>query len=267
MSSVKNELYVLPAIVLGHTIRKFSCEKEMIMIVGEYVGEKSREALRRVGFQVREYPAFDCRHLSKGYGFGYFADIPGAPMKLYCWNNTQFDTVIYVDSDVMLLSSIDELFTMFELTENEMAGSYCTRPGQVDPCFNSGLVVLRPSTRIFDGIMKTWNHIQDTVGCVDDQSFLFHYFSLEGRNFHLFPYAYNVRRESYHPMKVYHPAGYKPKKPWLVSVSREEAKNIPILNFPDDMYKVWWFQVYEALQTYGLESWYTEWSKVAHARE
>ncbi len=103
----------------------------------------------------------------------------------------------------------------------------------------------------------------DTVGCVDDQSMLYHFFTQTGYRVNLLPFAYNVRRQNYHPMRIYHFGGERPAKPWQVPLSREQAENVALIDLPLDMYKVWWFNLYEAIDRYKLHDWWAQTSLYA----
>ena len=108
--------------------------------------------------------------------------------KLHLWNMTRFDTVIFVDIDLLLLRPPDELF---DLGCTFAAAS--ERLGQ-PLAVNSGMLVVKPSARVFT---KLW----DSVGrfpSVDssDQGFIQAYFRsyLERETRCSLPHQYNLLR-------------------------------------------------------------------------
>jgi alpha-N-acetylglucosamine transferase len=69
----------------------------------------TRDLLRKAGFEVQVKPSLDCMS-AHGSGASEIALYPGEYMRLYGWNMTQYDKIVYVDCDIMLLDNIDELF-------------------------------------------------------------------------------------------------------------------------------------------------------------
>ena len=175
-------------------------------------------------------------------------------MRFHAWNFTQFTKIIYFDADLVPMTNIDDIFRL----DAEMSASYCARPGVVDPCFNAGLLMFKPSAKTYSELMDMWKHLSKGGSCPNDQVLLWHYYADRDR-WTPFPYAYNVRRHIYHPMKVYHFACCLTPKPWKVSQvpTREETLKFegPIKK-PWDMVIVWWRYFYQALDEFHLHSWY-----------
>jgi alpha-N-acetylglucosamine transferase len=136
LTAVANNNYVTPTLALAHTLDQFSCVKTKVALVPEdleLVSETTRDLLRKAGFEVRVKPSLDCMS-AHGSGASEIALYPGTNragpkllilfvsdtwslftfageyMRLYGWNMTEFDKIVYVDCDIMLLDNIDELF-------------------------------------------------------------------------------------------------------------------------------------------------------------
>ncbi|KAL6076854.1 exostoses (multiple)-like 2 [Balamuthia mandrillaris] len=256
LTATINDDYVVPAVALAHSIQKFSCVKTMLAIISDALSPSSRNALTRAGWQLLERPPLDCAHEGQE-GIDDLAKIRGAHMRFHAWNLTEYDRLIYMDCDIMLLDNVDELFEM-PLEHDEIYASYFAAPGVVTWGLNSGIMVLRPSEATCVAMLKEWRALFSTTGCMNDQPYLWIFFSQPGRQMRFLPYAYNVRKDVYHPMRVYHLAGPRPQKVWLYPRSREEAKNVPIINTPEDVSSVWWFMFYDALDGFGLHEWWQQ---------
>ena len=168
--------------------------------------------------------------------------------------------------------NIDELFDIAE----DFAAAPCSRPGVLDPCFNAGLLVFRPDSKFYQGIMKLWRETTEKDTCPTDQELLNDYYADAGK-LKLLPYAYNIRRVIFRPMKSFHFACCRPAKPWTSKCrpNRKEAMNFngPILSL-DDMAFVFWKNFYDLLGKYKLEGWWSstkffrpkqEFGNVSHA--
>ena len=257
LSALVNDDYAVPTIVLGHMLRRLSCEKSMIVLLSEGVSEPAREALRKVGWTVRTVEHLDCVWMRKKLGQKAFrgkSDIIGTHTRFHAWNYTQFSKMIYVDSDYMPLTNIDDLFDL----DTDFAAGPCGRPGVLDPCFNAGLLVFRPNEADYENIFQMWYSISGRYSCPNDQVLLWHYFA-DNNRWTVLPYTYNVRRIVFRPMKAYHFACCMPPKPWSSKCrpSRREAKdfNGPIMHV-DDLAIMFWKNFYEALTIYKLDDWW-----------
>ena len=258
-----NDDFVVPSLVLGHSIRTFSCQREMVAFISEDVSEATREALRSVGWDTRLVEEMDCKWMDAKVGlkrersfFGRFLGhgIKGTHTRLHAWNYTEFSKIIYVDADYMLMTNIDELFDIPE----EFAAAPCSRPGVLDTCFNAGLTVFRPDAAYYKEIMKLWRETTLQDICPNDQQLLNDFYA-DISNWKTLPYAYNIRRFLFRPMKSFHFACCRPPKPWSAECrpSRKEAADFdgPILLL-DDMAILFWKNFYELLKKYKLEAWW-----------
>ena len=255
LTAMMNDNYAIGAVYLAYILKKLSCSHNMISLATNGVSQSSIDAMRKVGFDVRVLEPLDCNWMDRKKGIPVrHIGLPGTHMRFYAWNYTEYKKIIYLDPDVMPLNSIDELFTK----DGELMASYCSRPGIVDPCFNAGLLVFEPSHKSYNEIMDLWSSLSRGSACPNDQVLLWHYYADQGRWTSL-PYAYNVRRYLYHPMKVYHYACCLTKKPWQVEEkpSREQclAFKGPLVE-PEDVIVLWWKYFYEALDEYSLHGWY-----------
>ena len=263
LTVMTNDDFVVPSLVLGHSIRTFSCHKNMIAFISENLSDATREALRSVGWDTRLVEEMDCSWMDAKVGgdrnSGFFGRplghrIKGTHTRFHAWNYTEFSKIIYVDADYMLMTNIDELFDIAE----DFAAVPCSRPGVLDPCFNAGLMVFRPDPTYYKQIMKLWWETTEKDTCPTDQELLNDFYT-DIANWKALPYAYNIRRFAFRPMKSFHFACCRPPKPWSAECrpSRKEAADFdgPILLL-EDMVILFWKNFYELLRKYRLEAWW-----------
>ncbi len=76
--------------------------------------------------------------------------------KLKAWTLTQFKTVAWIDSDVLVLRNIDDIFAAKELSG--VRDIHCSRSGGIDDAevfnFNGGLFVLTPSNKTYEALLS-----------------------------------------------------------------------------------------------------------------
>ncbi|KAL6058587.1 exostoses (multiple)-like 2 [Balamuthia mandrillaris] len=262
-----NDAYVIPAIALAHSIRKFSCLTDnLLAIISSEVSKEAREVLTKAGWTLLERPPLDCQH-EAAQPDSLLAQFPGEHMRFHVWNLTEYDRLVYLDCDIMLLDNIDELFRL-PLQPHQIYAARFSPPADDDKgsemktFVNSGLLVLRPSSQTTGELLADWRSMFRTKGCVADQPFLRKFFDQPERGLRYLPYAYNVRRKAYHPMRLFHMASStKFEKLWLShnKADRKTARDKPIENIPKDAASVWWFMFYDALDVHGLNEW---WAKV-----
>lgn len=261
VTAVANNKYLLPTLVLSRTLDLYSCVKKKIAIVNndpQQVSESTKRILEKAGFEVLALPNLDC-HIKGVKPVNDIATFPGEYLRLYAWTFTNYEKVIYLDCDVMLLDNVDELFE-YPLADNQIAASYFEEPGIVDSGINSGLLVIKPREEEFQTLLREWRALFKVVGCVADQPFLWLFYNQAGRILHMLPYSYNVRKRVYYPLRIWHFAGPLREgfKPWAYPHTQAESYMRPIVKF-SDVVATWWYFLYEAVKQYQLENeeWWT----------
>ena len=115
--------FVVSALVLGNSIRTFSCHTNTIGLISKDVSENTRKALQSVGWKTRLVEEMDCDWMDAKVGGDRNSGLFGRPLghrikgthtRFHAWNYTDFSKMIYVDANYMLISNIDELFEIPE---------------------------------------------------------------------------------------------------------------------------------------------------------
>ena len=74
-----NDDFIVPALVLGHSIRTFSCHNSMIVFISEEVSETAVKALQSVGWETRLVEEMDCNWLDGKVGGDRNSGLLGRP--------------------------------------------------------------------------------------------------------------------------------------------------------------------------------------------
>jgi len=208
------DAYVPGAEVLGKSLEATRTQHAKVLLVTADVSEASRALLTGQGWLIREVEAISNPHREKGLLFARFGNVF---TKLHAWNLTEFDKLVYLDADTLVLQNVDELFDR---------PSFAAGPDYFVPDrFNSGVMVLEPSTVTYDAIRAALLSSASYDG--GDQGFLNEFFANwyampianrlpPGYNMHHFILQFLVSHASLKSMakeaKIIH---YTMQKPWL----------------------------------------------------
>lgn len=139
-----SELYVCGAIALGQSIRMSRSTKDLIILVDKKVGEEKREGLRAAGWQVREIRRIRNPRAEKdSYNEWNYS-------KFRLWQLTDYDKIIFIDSDLLILRNMDFLFDLPEISAT----------GNRRFVFKSGMMVIEPSNCTFRFLLR---HRRDII--------------------------------------------------------------------------------------------------------
>jgi len=157
---VSSDLYVVGAMVLGHSIRESGSTRRMICMVttiskdgAPSIAADSIAALREL-WEVRLIEPLDSGDESRLRLLGRL-ELGPTFAKIRLWSFTDLSKAVFLDADMLVIRNIDDLFDREEF-------SACADVGWPD-CFNSGLFVCRPSLATYHAILQ----LSETEGSFD----------------------------------------------------------------------------------------------------
>lgn len=228
-----SEAYVCGAIALAQSIKQFTSTKDLILLIDETISQKSLTGLRAAGWKTKKIKRIRSPHAEKNaYNEWNYS-------KLRIWQLVEYDKLIFIDSDFILLRNLDKFFTYPQLSA----------VGNSRHVFNSGLMLVEPSECTFKTLMQKTK----TTGSYNggDQGFLNEVFSW----WHRWPAGLNFlkdylvvpddKREV--PKNVYtvHFLGMKPWKCYRdYDCNWDSLEN---QRFASDMAHTMWWKVYEKM--------------------
>lgn len=179
--------FLLGARVLGQSLRETGTTKELIALCTDKVSNRTRRVLQEDGWIIKSISNIQSPYEGQSRRGDYFS---GIFSKLLIWNMTDYERIVYLDSDTLVLSNIDHMFD---------CGTFCAAYRHSD-LFNAGVLVVEPSREVFNDILSK---IASTPSYDDgDQGFLNVYF-------HDLKYAsmfnWSDSRRQHKPMRL--PAG------------------------------------------------------------
>lgn len=234
--------YVPGVEALGMSLQASGAKHPLVVMVTPDVTEEGRQRLTAAGWQLREVEYIANPTPAEGQLFARFAHVF---TKLRAWELIEFDKVVLLDADTIVLQNIDELFDR---------PYFAAAPDFFLPDrFNSGVMVLDPSEEIFKSMMDALF----TGGTYDggDQGFLntfipnWYAMPVEHRlpsgfNLHHFIYQFlrghpSLTKSLDKEARILH---YTMQKPWLASATLTGGSDA-------------WWQMYFAAHPEDAKDW------------
>ncbi|CEG42551.1 glucuronosyltransferase pgsip8-like [Plasmopara halstedii] len=149
--------YVLGVQVMMHSIKLTGSPYDLVVLASDSVSEKSKSLFRSMGCRVLDVINIDNPFVGgtlRNKGFIYTLN------KLHVWNMLEYERVVYLDADNVLIRNADELF---------LCGEFCAV--FMNPChFHTGLLVVTPSSSEYERLLNALGHLESFDGA--DQGFL-----------------------------------------------------------------------------------------------
>lgn len=144
---------------LGRSIDKSGTRHPKVVIHTDDVPSEALRRLAEQGWLLREVAPIENPSPSSGMLFDRFASVF---TKLRAWQLTEFDKIVLMDADMLVVRNIDDLFERPD---------FAAAPDFFLPDrFNSGLMVLDPSASTFERMMEALAEYPSYDG--GDQGFL-----------------------------------------------------------------------------------------------
>ncbi|KAH9689125.1 putative UDP-glucuronate:xylan alpha-glucuronosyltransferase 4 [Citrus sinensis] len=228
-----SEAYVCGAIALAQSIIQKNSTRDLVLLHDKSISGKSLRGLRAAGWKTKWISCIRSPFAKKdSYNEWNYS-------KLRVWQLIEYDKIIFIDSDLLVLKNIDEFFFYPEFSA----------AGTNKVLFNSGVMVIEPSLCKFEDLTLKSFKVSSYNG--GDQGFLNEVFTwwhrLPKRINHLKVFSKQDDKEHQVGDGLY-AIHYLGLKPWMCykdydcnwdMVSRHKFAS-------DSAHKKWW-QVYDAM--------------------
>ncbi|XP_042471237.1 putative UDP-glucuronate:xylan alpha-glucuronosyltransferase 3 isoform X2 [Zingiber officinale] len=146
--------YVCGAIAAAKSIRLSGSARDLVILVDETISRRDRAGLESAGWKVRTIERIrNPKAKRDAYNEWNYS-------KFRLWQLTEYDKVVFLDADLLVLRNIDFLFALPEVSA---IGNNAT-------LFNSGVMVVEPSECTFQWLMDNIEVITSYNG--GDQGYL-----------------------------------------------------------------------------------------------
>ncbi|KAK4277491.1 hypothetical protein QN277_015485 [Acacia crassicarpa] len=149
-----SESYVCGAITLAQSLLQTGTKRDLILLIDQSISVTKRQALADAGWKIRIITRIRNPRAENGTYNEYNYS------KFRLWQLTDYDKVIFIDSDIIVLRNLDILFHFPQMSAT----------GNDQSIFNSGVMVIEPSNCTFRVLMDSRDEIISYNG--GDQGFL-----------------------------------------------------------------------------------------------
>ncbi|KAL0876424.1 hypothetical protein Bca101_026129 [Brassica carinata] len=150
--------FLLGVRVLGKSIRDTGSHKDMVALVSDGVSDYSKKLLKADGWKVEKISLLANPNQVHPTRFW------GVYTKLKIFNMTDYNKVVYLDADTIVVKNIDDLFK---------CSKFCANLKHSER-LNSGVMVVEPSEALFSDMMRKVKTLSSYTG--GDQGFLNSYY-------------------------------------------------------------------------------------------
>ncbi|KAH7680926.1 Glucuronosyltransferase protein [Dioscorea alata] len=238
-------VYVCGAITAAQSIRLSGSKRDLVILVDETISEHHKEGLEAAGWKIRIIQRIRNPKAERdAYNEWNYS-------KFRLWQLTDYDKIIFIDADLLILRNIDFLFTFPEITATGNNGTL----------FNSGVMVIEPSNCTFQLLMDHINEIESYNG--GDQGYLneiFTWWHRIPRHMNFLKHFWMGDEQEIKDMKtklfgseppVLYVLHYLGIKPWLCYRDYDCNWNIDILQeFASDVAHARWWKVHDTMPEY-----------------
>ena len=164
-----NLKYVSSAAKMGRGVEAHTKTPHDLIVMeieGKPLGDDNWKILNEVGFKrcvVKSIPAPHRTRFNLGEKFGV----------LHVWAMTVYDTVLFIDADTLVKKSLDSLINMdLQGKSIGVTKDFMYRSGKWVETFNSGVLLVHPSEKEYDRLMKLLRSGIEYEYSSSDQGFL-----------------------------------------------------------------------------------------------
>lgn len=235
-------VYVCGAIAAAQSIRMAGSTRDLVILVDDTISEHHRGGLEAAGWKIHTIQRIrNPKAEPEAYNEWNYS-------KFRLWQLTDYDKIIFIDADLLILRNLDFLFGLPEISAT----------GNNATLFNSGVMVIEPSNCTFQLLMDHINEIESYNG--GDQGYLNEIFTW----WHRIPKRMNFLKhywEGDEPEKkelktrlfgadppILYVLHYLGLKPWLCFRDYDCNWNNEILHeFASDIAHRTWWKVHDAM--------------------
>ncbi len=205
---VARRKYVDGAVCLAKTLKRHSIHPLIAMICD--LDSEDIQKLEAAGVTCRVVDIIPSVNAGIGDNKPRLEDFTYTYTKIHAFGYEEYDRLIYIDSDTIIMKSIDHLFTS---VRTDFAA--CAQTPYFEHVFNSGMMVFKPSRVLFEDLIAKKDILPTCDG--GDQGFFNEYF----KKWEKLDIKYNAgkrifsdRREQWDAMD-HHVIHFVGGKPWL----------------------------------------------------
>jgi len=208
---VCSDNFVPGVVALYNSVKLTNCGNDFLVLVTDDVSEESRSLLEGLDLKIvdAEKIYYNGKYKDKILDrYGKKDESWKMFTKINIWKQIEYDKLVYLDADTIVLNNIEELFDYDELAA-VAGGSVMLNYSGIE----AGVLVMKPSINTYNNIIEALETDSYDIK-MSDQSFLNDYFSKHGIINHI-PEIYNrMWKKNKNPggCSIFH---FNGNKPWI----------------------------------------------------
>lgn len=175
VSTLYNDGYIEGIEALGHSLRRINIQADLILLyIFNRLNQSTLNRCHKAGWFL--YPVERINPPRFAIIYPRFYD---QYTKLRVWSMIDYDRVLYLDADTLVIDNIDELLTgiIYENHHSGLIGAVeDVWQGQIGPNFNAGVLLLQPNMSIFNDMLVKMHNMAAYGSYWAEQGFLNWYF-------------------------------------------------------------------------------------------
>lgn len=171
--------YLDGCLLLNENLKHINSQYELLCLINEEIDQKTRNTLDYFNIEYKEIKKINYDVDFEDYVQPYFKNTFD---KLSVFNLTEYEKVVCLDLDLLILENIDELFTYNGLA---MAYDY-----PFSNLHNSGVMVIKPNKVDYENLIKIMIEKMNKQEQLGDQDIINEYFT----TINTLPQGYNLMR-------------------------------------------------------------------------
>lgn len=175
VSAIYNNDYIEAVEVLAYSLRRVHIRADLILLfIPNRLNHSTLHRCRKAGWHLWPVDRIDPPRFAIIYP--RFRD---QYTKLRIWSLIDYDRVLYLDADTLVIRDINELFTRTIFEDDQdglLAAVEDVWQGQIGPNFNAGVLLIRPNQTIFEDMLVKMHNMAAYGSYWAEQGFLNWYF-------------------------------------------------------------------------------------------
>ena len=158
-----NDSYIYGVALLIESMSRVNTYYPLHVLINDEVSAASIEILDQLGVTHELVPTIptppDIYQHNLNFEPNTAATWRNCWTKFHIFNLTQFDKIVFLDADILILKNLDHLFNCPHMTSCLDGEYFNLWPGWDH--FNSGCIVIEPSKKLFDDILNFANNLKE----------------------------------------------------------------------------------------------------------
>ncbi|MBO5026620.1 MAG: hypothetical protein J6C86_10845 [Bacteroidaceae bacterium] len=146
---LSNERYLKGVLALNQSLIENSCQYPLYCMLSKDADKSLEDSLDKYGIKYIRFMSDTLNSEATNEGRLFYTHWSFTFDKLHVWGLTQFEKIVFLDSDMIVLDNLDNLFDAPPFSAVVSGGKYCGWT-----TFNSGLMVVKPDKQVETDLVK-----------------------------------------------------------------------------------------------------------------